>query len=121
MGERITHLWSVFAVLAVGCVAYGFSIFVYVYTQRLLGAARTSAFYAIAPFIGALLSLLIFKQMPPHTFFIALALMAVGAWLCSSDEPIVNMINSISPKKWSTFKSEFEQMSTLMQSWIDQE
>ncbi len=88
IGERITHLWSVFAVLAVGCVAYGFSIFVYVYAQRLLGAARTSAFYAIAPFIGVLLSLVIFKQIPQYTFFIALALMAVGAWLCSSDKPI---------------------------------
>ena len=36
-------------------------------------------------------------------------------------DTLVNMINSISPKKWSTFESEFEQMSTLMQSWIDQE
>lgn len=88
VGERITHLWSVFAVLAVGCVAYGFSIFVYVYAQRLLGAARTSAYYAIAPFIGVLLSLVIFKQIPPYTFFIALVLMAIGAWLCSSDRPI---------------------------------
>lgn len=89
LGERITHLWSVFAVLGVGCVAYGFSIFVYVYAQRLLGAARTSAYYAVAPFIGVLLSLLIFKQIPPYTFFIALLLMAVGAWLCSSDKPIL--------------------------------
>ncbi len=88
LGERITHLWSVFAVLGVGCVAYGFSIFVYVYAQRLLGAARTSAYYAVAPFIGALLSLAIFREMPPYTFFIALLLMAVGAWLCSSDKPV---------------------------------
>ena len=88
LGERITHLWSVFAVLGVGCVAYGFSIFVYVYAQRLLGAARTSAYYAVAPFIGALLSLAIFREMPPYTFFIALMLMAVGAWLCSSDKPV---------------------------------
>ena len=28
VGERLTNLWSVFAVLGVGCVAYGFSIFV---------------------------------------------------------------------------------------------
>jgi drug/metabolite transporter (DMT)-like permease len=88
IGERVRTLWSVLAVLAVGCVAYGFSIFVYVYAQRLLGAARTSAYYAIAPFIGVFLSLIIFSQMPPYTFFIALALMAIGAWLCSSDEPI---------------------------------
>ena len=88
IGEGITHLWSVFAVLAVGCVAYGFSIFVYVYAQRLLGAARTSAYYAVAPFIGVLFSLIIFREIPPYTFFIALALMAIGAWLCSSDKPL---------------------------------
>ena len=88
VSERVTHPWSIIAILLVGCVAYGFSIFVYVYAQRLLGAARTSAYYAIAPFIGVLLSLIIFKEIPPYTFFIALLLMAVGAWLCSSDEPI---------------------------------
>lgn len=88
IGERITVWWSVPAVLAVGFVAYGLSIFVYVYAQRLLGAARTSAYYAIAPFIGTLLSLLIFRDLPPYTYFIALGLMIVGAWLCASDEPL---------------------------------
>lgn len=88
LGERITHLWSIFAVLGVGFVAYGLSIFFYIYAQRNLGAARTSSYYAIAPFIGTLLSLIIFLNMPPYTYFAALALMAVGAWLCSSDEPI---------------------------------
>ena len=89
IGERITVLWSVFAVLGVGFVAYGLSIFFYVYAQRMLGAARTSAYYAIAPFIGTLLSLIIFRDIPHYTYFIALGLMVVGAWLCSSDEPIL--------------------------------
>jgi drug/metabolite transporter (DMT)-like permease len=88
VGEQITAVWSVFAVLAVGVVAYGLSIFFYVYAQRTLGAARTSAYYAIAPFIGTLLSLLIFQTVPPTNYFIALGIMAVGAWLCASDEPI---------------------------------
>ena len=88
LGERITHLWSVIAVLLVGLVAYGLSIFFYVYAQRMLGAARTSAYYAIAPFIGTFLSLIIFREIPRYTYFIALGLMIVGAWLCSSDEPI---------------------------------
>ena len=88
LGEKITVWWSIFAVLTVGFVAYGLSIFFYVYAQRSLGAARTSAYYAIAPFIGTLLSLVIFREMPPYTYFAALALMIVGAWLCSSDKPI---------------------------------
>ena len=88
IGERITSAWSVFAVLAVGFVAYGLSIFFYVHAQRRLGAARTGAYYAIAPFIGTALSLAIFRDMPDVTFFIALAVMLAGAWLCASDTPI---------------------------------
>lgn len=88
LGERVTALWSIFAVLGVGLVSYGLSIFFYVYAQRLLGAARTSAYYAVAPFIGTILSLAIFRQMPQYPYFIALGLMAVGAWLSSCDEPL---------------------------------
>ena len=36
-------------------------------------------------------------------------------------DTLVNIINSISPKKWSNFKTEVKQMTTLMESWIDQE
>lgn len=88
IGERITHIWSIFAVLLLGFVAYGMSIYYYVYAQRILGAARTSAYYAFAPFIGTLLSLLIFNEVPGFTFIIALILMGIGAFLCSKDEPL---------------------------------
>ncbi len=88
LGERLTSLWSLLAVLAVGFVAYGMSIFFYVYAQRTLGAARTSAYYAVAPFIGTLLSLVIFREVPPYTYFLALFFMIIGAWLCSGDKPL---------------------------------
>ncbi|MCI5746214.1 MAG: DMT family transporter [Erysipelotrichaceae bacterium] len=52
VGEKITVLWSVFASIGLGIIAYGLSIFFYVYAQRFLGAARTSAYYAITPIIG---------------------------------------------------------------------
>lgn len=85
IGERITVFWSIFAAMAVGLVSYGLSIFFYVYAQRQIGAARTSAYYAVAPFIGVLLSLIIFQEIPQTVFFGALGLMAVGAWLSASD------------------------------------
>lgn len=88
IGERITAVWSIFAAMGIGLVAYGLSIFFYVYAQRLLGAARTSAYYAVAPFIGTLLSLAIFRELPDYTYFIALALMIVGAFLSSQDKPL---------------------------------
>lgn len=87
-GERITAPITVLAVLLLGFVSYGMSIYLYVFAQRSLGAARTSAYYAVSPFIGVLLSLIIFGSLPGYIFFIALALMAVGARLSSSDEPL---------------------------------
>ena len=88
IGERVETLWVVFAVLALGFVAYGLSIFFYIHAQRLLGAARTSAYYAVAPFIGTFLSLLIFRELPGWIYFVALAVMAAGAFLCSRDKPL---------------------------------
>lgn len=89
IGERISTLWSVPAVLGIGFIAYGLSIYFYVYAQRLLGAARTSAYYAIAPFIAAILSLIVFQQIPTMLYFIALAFMMIGAWLSSQDKPLI--------------------------------
>lgn len=73
------------AILLLGFVAYGLSIFFYVYAQRKLGAAMTSAFYAVAPFIGAALSFLVFQELPNLRFFTALLIMIAGAYLAATD------------------------------------
>jgi len=64
-----------------GFVAYGLSIFLYVKAQRCLGAARTSAYYAAAPFMGVLLSMLILKEFPTWNFAVSAVLMLCGVWL----------------------------------------
>ena len=89
MGERIASFWSIFAVLCIGFIAYGLSIYFYVYAQRLLGAARTSAYYAVAPFIATILSLIILREIPDITYYFALVLMIIGAWLSSQDKPLI--------------------------------
>lgn len=89
LGERVTAVWSVFAALGVGLLAYGMSIFVYVYAQRMIGAARTSAYYAVSPFIAAFFSLAVFREVPGIAYFAALALMAVWAWLAAGDDPVL--------------------------------
>lgn len=94
IGERIEAFWSIVAVLCVGFVAYGLSIYFYVYAQRLLGAARTSAYYAVAPFIAAILSLIIFREIPDVTYFVALMLMIVGAWLSLQDKPLIRKVKN---------------------------
>jgi drug/metabolite transporter (DMT)-like permease len=67
--------------LLLGFVSYGLSIYFYILAQRNLGAARTSAFYAVAPFVGVGLSFLLFRTPPAFSFWIALAVMAAGAYL----------------------------------------
>ena len=85
-GEALPDAGKLLLVLLLGFVAYGLSIYFYVYAQRFLGAARTSAYYAVQPFIGVLLSLLIFQEMPGMLFFAALALMIGGTWLVTKDQ-----------------------------------
>lgn len=86
LGERLPAPGYALGALALGFVAYGLSIRFYIYAQRGLGAAKTSAYYALAPFLGAGLSLVLFRQRPQPYFWAALLLMAVGTWLASNDQ-----------------------------------
>lgn len=83
--ETTTNILYIALTLLLGFVAYGMSIYLYVYAQRHLGAAKTSAYYAVAPFIGAALSLLIFLEIPSLTFIIALLIMIIGTYFASTD------------------------------------
>lgn len=85
VGEPLPPLRVLPVVLVLGFVAYGLSIFFYVYAQRRLGAAKTSAYYAVAPFIGVLLSRLILQEAFTQVFLIALAIMMAGAYFASTD------------------------------------
>lgn len=85
LGQRLPSFACVAISLSVGFFVYGLSIYFYVCAQRHLGAARTSTYYAISPFIGALLALLIFKEVPPPLFFLAAAFMAVGTYFAVTE------------------------------------
>lgn len=77
-GEPFPAVSAALMALLLGFVAYGLSIVFYIYAQRELGAAKTSAYYAIAPFIGVALSLVIFLEAPSPMFLAALAVMIAG-------------------------------------------
>ena len=65
----------------VGLFGYGVSLALFVVALRELGAARTGAYFSIAPFAGVALALAVLGETPATLFWIALPLVAAGVWL----------------------------------------
>lgn len=85
LGEGIPAVKYILAVMLLGFVAYGLSINFYIMAQKYLGAAKTSAFYSIAPFLGVGFSMLLLGEKPGLQFYIALAIMAVSTVMMARD------------------------------------
>ncbi|MFT4096113.1 MAG: EamA family transporter [Rhodoblastus sp.] len=69
------------AAAAVGFLGVGVSLVMFVLALRHLGSARTGAYFSLAPFIGALVALVVLREAASAQLFIAAALMGVGLWL----------------------------------------
>lgn len=78
MGMGSPTVAEIAGALSLGFVSYGMSLFFYISAQGPLGAARVSAYYAMAPFIGAFLSLAILGEPLTEMFAVALGVMAAG-------------------------------------------
>ena len=83
--EPVPGIRYIGAALVLGFVAYGLSIFLYVRAQNVLGAAKTSAYYAVAPFVGAFLSFAVLREQLSWMYFIALLVMIGGSALVVAD------------------------------------
>ncbi len=83
--EGTVSFTGAFMIMVLGFLAVGLSVYFYVLAQSKIGAARTSAYYAVSPFIGVLLSLIIFHQVPGNTFWVALIIMAAGVYISVKD------------------------------------
>ena len=71
----------VIAALVLGFLSYGVSLVLFVLALRNLGTARTGAYFSTAPFVGALLSIAIFRERPTTILIVAAVLMGLGVWL----------------------------------------
>ncbi len=83
--EAFPQVGFILLTMLLGFVAYGLSINYYVKAQMQLGAAKTSAYYAIAPFLGVIFSFLIFRVLPMASFWVGLILMAAATWFLITD------------------------------------
>ena len=85
LGEPFPAPVWLLAVLVLGFVSYGLSINFYIMAQNRLGAAKTSAYYSIAPFLGVAFSMILLGERPGVQFYLALALMLAGTVLLARD------------------------------------
>lgn len=66
---------------AIGFVSYGISLALFVVALRHLGAARTGAYFSIAPFVGSAVAIVLLGDQLTVQFAIAGVLMGIGVWL----------------------------------------
>jgi len=69
------------AALLLGSLSYGVSLVLFILALDSLGSARTGAFFALGPFIGAVASVPLLGEVPSLMILPAGALMAAGAYL----------------------------------------
>lgn len=85
IGEKIPSLQWILCVILLGFVAYGLSIHFYIMAQKNLGAAKTSAYYSVAPFLGVIFSLVILNERPSIQFYVALTIMIISTVIMVKD------------------------------------
>ena len=85
LGEPLPALIFLGAVLVLGFVAYGLSINFYIQAQASLGAAKTSAYYSIAPFLGVFFGMALLGERPGFRFYLGLAVMIAATVLMVKD------------------------------------
>ncbi|MDE2586008.1 MAG: DMT family transporter, partial [Betaproteobacteria bacterium] len=80
LGATLPPLPQMLGAMLVGLLAYGVSLALFVVGLRHLGTARTGAYFAVAPFFGALLALGMGEAVT-LPLVVAGVLMGLGTWL----------------------------------------
>lgn len=85
IGESLPKITYIALAMILGFAAYGLSIFLYIKAQRDLGAAKTSAYYSIAPFIGTFLAFVVNGEELTAAYFLGLFFMIIGTLFVVAD------------------------------------
>jgi len=72
---------TIASAMLIGFAGYGVSLALFVVALRVLGTARTGAYFSIAPLFGVVISLILWPEMPGPVFWAAGLLMGLGVWL----------------------------------------
>jgi len=80
-GARVPAVPELAAAGVIGFLSYGVSLVLFVLALRYLGSARTGAYFSTAPFIGAVLAVVLFGEPVTGQLIIAAILMGIGLFL----------------------------------------
>jgi len=80
-GAKLPGAVAVGESAVIGLVGYGISLALFVLALRHIGTARTGAYFSVAPFIGAAISILVLHDPVTVYFLAAAGLMGIGVWL----------------------------------------
>jgi len=72
--------------LAIGFLCYGLSLVLYIRSLHLVGTARSAAYFSIAPFVGATLSIIFLREPVSANLMFAGLMMIVGVVLHVSEK-----------------------------------
>jgi drug/metabolite transporter (DMT)-like permease len=81
MGAKLPAAPFLLEAMLIGFLGYGVSLVLFVLALRHIGTARTGAYFAVAPFVGAIVAVLFFKDPLSIQLIGAAALMGLGLWL----------------------------------------
>lgn len=81
LGARLPSLPILLEAMFTGFLGYGVSLVLFVLALRHIGTARTGAYFAVAPFVGAIVAVLFLKDPLSVQFLGAATLMGIGLWL----------------------------------------
>ena len=81
LGAKLPGAPALAAVGAVGFLGYGVSLALFVLALRHIGTARTGAYFSVAPFVGAVISIPLLGETLTGSIGVAAALMGAGVWL----------------------------------------
>lgn len=90
VGETLPSARYIILAMLLGFIAYGLSIFLYIRAQRDLGAAKTSAYYAVAPFVGTFLAFVINGEQLSVAYLVGLFFMIIGTLFVVADTLVKN-------------------------------
>jgi len=86
LGATMPSASAIVSAAVLGFTCYGVSLVLFIIALRHLGTARAGAYFAVAPFLGATLSVLLLGEPITSSLIMAGGLMAVGVWLHLSEQ-----------------------------------